>query len=387
MMPEKFKTAWAVFLSLAIVHAYACILPTYAAVKKGSDEDQIQRMESRLNEEARKLGTFQSKEAHLLTLVAELERQVADTKKETEALTLNVQEVSERLDAQKEKLEELKSVLEHTELQIGEYLRSLYKYSRRGNFRILASAHAIGELQRRIKYVGIVTQKDRKNLHSLTDRASDCQNEISKTEAAILKTESALKEKSSRLVFLETSLEEKVLLLMKIHEEKEFYETSVEELETAVEDLKRALNQTGREDLYTLDPSLNFEDCKGRLPLPFPGRIVSNRQKIGVALAKAKGVVIQADADSAVRAVFRGEVVYSGHLKGYGEVVIVNHGGRFFTVSAHLSKREKAKGDRVRGGDILGWVNDNGAGKGASMYFEVRKADRKLNPTAWLKQD
>jgi hypothetical protein len=52
-----------------------------------------------------------------------------------------------------------------------------------------------------------------------------------------------LKEKTSRLALLETSLEEKVLLLMKIHEEKEFYETSVEELETAVEDLKRALKK------------------------------------------------------------------------------------------------------------------------------------------------
>jgi septal ring factor EnvC (AmiA/AmiB activator) len=121
--------------------------------------------------------------------------------------------------------------------------------------------------------------------------------------------------------------------------------------------------------------------------LPFPGKIVNNRERTNLALAKAKGVVIQADADSAVRAVFRGEVAYSGHLKGYGEVIIVNHGGRYFTVSAHLSKREKAKGDPVQGGDILGWVNENGAGNGASMYFEVRKADRKLNPRAWLKHD
>jgi septal ring factor EnvC (AmiA/AmiB activator) len=172
MMREKFKTAWAVFLSLAIVQFSICTVSARAAVKKGSDETQIQRMESRLNEEARKLSTFRSKEAHLLNLVAELEKQVADTKKETEALTLNVREVSGRLDAQKEKLKKLKAILEQTELQIGEYLRSLYKYSRRGNFRILANAHAIGELQRRIKYVGIVTQKDRENLHSLTDRAS-----------------------------------------------------------------------------------------------------------------------------------------------------------------------------------------------------------------------
>ena len=63
----------------------------------------------------------------------------------------------------------------------------------------------------------------------------------------------------------------------------------------------------------------------------------------------------------------------------------MSHGGRFFTVSAHLTKREKIEGDQVQGGEILGWVEENGSSRGASVYFEVRKADRKLDPRAWLK--
>ncbi|MCG6878173.1 MAG: M23 family metallopeptidase [Deltaproteobacteria bacterium] len=63
------------------------------------------------------------------------------------------------------------------------------------------------------------------------------------------------------------------------------------------------------------------------------------------------------------------------------------NGKRFFTVSAHLSKREKSKGDQARGGDILGWVEQNGSKKRASVYFEVRKADKKLDPRVWLKAD
>lgn len=355
-----------------------------AAVKNASGKKQIQRVESKLSEEARKLNAFQSKEADLLTLVAKLEKQVADTRKETEALASNIRQVCERLDGQKEKLKELKSILMRTECKIGDYLVALYKYSRRGNARILANADALSELQRNIKYISIVTKKDRLQLRALTERAASHRDEIVKTEASTGVTERVVKEKTSRLAFLKTSLEEKVLLLMKIHEEKEFYETSVKELETAVEDLKQALNPIGRENLYVLDPSLKFEDCKGRLPLPIRGKVVKSR-KIGAPFSSAKGVVIQADADSAVRAVYKGEVVYSGRLKGYGEVVILNHGGRFFTVSAHLTKREKREGDRVQGGEILGWVEENGSSKGASVYFEVRKADRKLDPRAWLK--
>ncbi len=384
MMNAKLTTRCTFCLCFALVCFPAWTFLADAAEKKTSGKKQIQRVESKLSEEARKLNAFQSKEAGLLTLVAKLEKQVADTKKETEVLTSNIRRVREKLGVKKEKLKELKSVLMRTEFKISEYLIALYKYSRRGNARILANADALSELQRNIKYIGIVTKKDRLQLRALTERAAGHRDEIVKAEASTGVTERAVKKKSSRLAFLKTSLEEKVLLLMKIHEEKEFYETSVEELETAVEDLKQALNPIESENRYAIDPSLKFEDCKGKLPLPIRGKIVKNR-KIGTVFSSAKGVVIQGDADSAVRAVYRGEVVYSGRLKGYGEVVILSHGGRFFTVSAHLTKREKIEGDQVQGGEILGWVEENGSSKGASVYFEVRKADRKLDPRAWLK--
>jgi septal ring factor EnvC (AmiA/AmiB activator) len=386
-MKATFTTGWIIFLCFALTHFPAEFCLADAPVKKASKKKQIQRIESRLTEEGRKLNTFQSKEKRLLTLVAELKTQVSNIKKEMETLALNIRDIRGRVDVQKEKLKELKSILKRTELKISEYLIALYKYSRRGNPGILANADALSGLRRSIKYIGIVTEKDRLELRRLTEQASEYHDEIIKTEASIGVMEREVEGKGPRLAFLKTSVEKKVLLLMKIHEEKEFYETSVEELETAVADLKQALNPAGNENPYEIDPSLHFEDCKGRLPLPIRGKIVRNRAKIRPALSSAKGVVIQSDNDSAVRAVFKGEVAYSGRLKGYGEVVILSHGDRFFTVSAHLKKRGKAKGDQVRGGEILGWVEENGSSMGASVYFEVRKADRKLDPQVWLKID
>ncbi|MBT3260124.1 MAG: hypothetical protein HN366_27235 [Deltaproteobacteria bacterium] len=91
-----------------------------AAVKNNLEKKQIQRVESKLSEEARKLNAFQSKEAGLLTLVAKLEKQVADVKIETEVLASNIRQDRERLNGQKEKLKELKSILMRTEFKIGE---------------------------------------------------------------------------------------------------------------------------------------------------------------------------------------------------------------------------------------------------------------------------
>ena len=386
-MNATFTIGWMIFICFVLLHfpAESCLAD--APVLKDSKKKQIQRIESRLTEEGRKLNAFQSKEERLLTLVAELETQVSDIKKEMEALALNIRNIHGRMDVQKEKLKELKSILKRTELKISEYFIALYKYSRRRNPCMLANADALSDLRRSIKYIGIVTEKDRLELRRLTVQASEYHDEIIQTETSMGVKESVVKRKGVRLAFLKASLEKKILLLMKIHEEKEFYETSVEELEIAVADLKQALNPMGNKNPYEIDPLLHFEDCKGRLPLPIRGKIIKNREKIKSALSNAKGVVIQSDNESAVRAVFKGEVAYSGRLKGYGEVVILSHGDRFFTVSAHLKKRGKAKGDQVRGGEILGWVEENGFSTGARVYFEVRKADRKLDPQVWLKID
>ena len=104
MMNAKLTTRCMFCLCFALAHFPGLAFSADTAVKKASEKKQIQRVESKLSEEARKLNAFQSKEAGLLTLVAKLEKQVVDTKKETEGLTTNIRHVRGRLDAQKEKL-------------------------------------------------------------------------------------------------------------------------------------------------------------------------------------------------------------------------------------------------------------------------------------------
>ncbi len=88
-----------------------------------------------------------------------------------------------------------------------------------------------------------------------------------------------------------------------------------------------------------------------------------------------------------VKAVFPGRVDFSGTLKGYGETIIVNHGDRFFTIYAFLANRAKGKGESVKQGEALGRVV--GAAEGQMdkrLYFEVREADKALDPTRWFER-
>jgi septal ring factor EnvC (AmiA/AmiB activator) len=79
-------------------------------------------------------------------------------------------------------------------------------------------------------------------------------------------------------------------------------------------------------------------------------------------------------------------VDFSGGLKGYGEVIIINHGSRYFSISAHLSERIKQEGDLVEGGETIGWVRSKKKLGKPWLYFEMREGEKPLDVLTWLRE-
>jgi septal ring factor EnvC (AmiA/AmiB activator) len=98
-----------------------------------------------------------------------------------------------------------------------------------------------------------------------------------------------------------------------------------------------------------------------------------------------KGIYIEGPSGAEVRSIFPGRVDFSGWLKGYGQVVLINHGSRFFTVSGHLAERFKSEGDMVQAGAVIGLLGETGSLAGPRLYFEIRKEGISLDPLKWLK--
>ena len=96
-----------------------------------------------------------------------------------------------------------------------------------------------------------------------------------------------------------------------------------------------------------------------------------------------KGIFIEGT-DSEVKAVFPGRIDFSGSLKGYGEVIIISHGSRYYTISAQLSHRLKEEGEVVTSGEVVGLAAQRGKDNKARLYFEIRKAGESLDPLKWL---
>jgi len=131
----------------------------------------------------------------------------------------------------------------------------------------------------------------------------------------------------------------------------------------------------------------DFAGLKGRIPRPVPGGITGSfGQTPGPfdTYTTRHGVVFETKAGTSVKTVLDGRVIFTGWLKGYGNIIIINHGHRYYTLTGGLSGLRHGAGQWVSRGEILGVTPKGSHFKKKDIYFEIRHRGRALNPSLWL---
>ena len=121
---------------------------------------------------------------------------------------------------------------------------------------------------------------------------------------------------------------------------------------------------------------------KSRVAVPF-GRIAN--PKFPKTFLRSSGWTLDASPGTAVRAIFSGDVVYAQWLKGYGNLVVVDHGDGVFTLYGRLATGTIARGERVAIGDRVGALGESPEDEVAGLYFEIRDARASVDPALWLR--
>jgi len=137
------------------------------------------------------------------------------------------------------------------------------------------------------------------------------------------------------------------------------------------------------------DDSGPFSRLKGRLRLPVRGELVGRfgapRAAGDSGAAPSKGVFIRAAEGETVRAVAPGRVVYADWMRGFGNLLIVDHGENFLTIYGNNESLLKQTGDVVTLGDALATVGTSGGNEETGLYFELRHEGKPFDPLGWVK--
>ncbi len=129
---------------------------------------------------------------------------------------------------------------------------------------------------------------------------------------------------------------------------------------------------------------------RNSLPWPATGKVLSGfgREKdkeLGTWTVR-QGLTLGTAARAPVTAIAAGRVIFSGPFRSYGQVLIVDHGGGFFSVYGGVSDALKDKGAEVRAGEPIAHAGETKDG-GGRVYFEIRRGTEALDPAAWLEKE
>ena len=130
----------------------------------------------------------------------------------------------------------------------------------------------------------------------------------------------------------------------------------------------------------------NFAKLRGKLTRPVSGKIAANYGAKRTGSAKWQGILFRAPAGSEVSACASGTVVFSDWLRGYGNLIIIDHGNTYMSVYANNETVYKNVGDRVKQGETISTVGNSGGDDTPGLYFEIRYKGKPVNPTPWLRK-
>jgi murein hydrolase activator len=345
-------------------------------------KQQIEKIEKDLNREREQLLKFDEKEEMLLEEISHLETEIEEKRKSLKDLEEKVSSIKKDLRENQAKVNQLEKSLRELEDRLGKRLDAFYRYAKRGYIRLLATADGLDTLRKRFKYLRGLLAVDLTLLQETADLQRQYREEISSVKEKLLELDSHEKEESTRVAEVKEDIDKKVVLLMKTHKEKEFLETGVKELELASQKLRDTLIQIEKRDEKRIEIPSDFANARGKLPMPLEGRILKETDSSQGGL---KGITIEGRPGAEVRAVYAGRIDFSGSLKGYGEIVVINHGSRYFTVSARLAQTKKEEGEMVKAGEVIGSLVRTPSARDARLYFEIRKGGGNLDPLRWLK--
>ncbi|GAL12897.1 cell wall endopeptidase family M23/M37 [Vibrio astriarenae] len=123
---------------------------------------------------------------------------------------------------------------------------------------------------------------------------------------------------------------------------------------------------------------------KGKLPWPVKGKVLHRYGSKQAGQIDWKGVVIDANYGQKVNAVYPGTIVFADYLRGYGLVILLDHGKGDMTLYGFNQTLLKKEGDKVAAGEAIALAGDTGGQSQASVYFELRRNSKTYNPTSWL---
>ncbi len=321
------------------------------------------------------------KESSILENLNSLETELYKKEKELKQMEGQLSQIRERLRQTRGQIAMLNNGLERTRGELYSRLRALYKMGRTPPETLLFTSQSFPDLLKIDKYFRVILNSDARLVETYQYQVAlkeRYQEELTRDQQ---QWERNISEVGKKKAEIQSIKKEKQVLLKSIQNQKVVYQKLIKELEERAKNLQTLVQKLEREKGLLSYGKSKPENFKGKLSPPVHGKVLSLYKERG-----QNGIEIQAAMGTEIRAVLPGKVLYADWFKGFGNIVIIDHGEHVFTVSGYCSQLLKKAGEEVAQGEAIGLVGSAGSLKGPSLYFEIRHQGKTQDPMDWISQ-
>lgn len=369
------------------------------STQPGDRQTQIERYQNRqknirreIEKSRQEVETFTRQESDIIKRLEQVELDLDKSRKRVAALSREIERLDEEISNASAASEALRQRIKANEDYVARRLVAVYKMNWLGKIHLLASAETMHEFIQRKAALEHILAHDEKIRRELVKNQAELDDVLNRLEAHKAQKSELAAEHAGQIKLMAQERATRKSLLSDIRSQKTLELAAIDALTQSANELDSKIASLaatmtgGRPDNNS--PQKDFSDYKGLLIRPVEGRIISlfgpyKNPTYNITNFRS-GIEIKAEKGEPIRSVFAGKVIYADWFKGYGNMIIIDHGNNYYTVYAHLEETFKTKGDGVETGEVIATVGDTGSLVGTKLYFEVRHHGKPIDPLSWL---
>ncbi|MEF1168401.1 murein hydrolase activator EnvC [Vibrio campbellii] len=364
----------AILLTCALSATYPLTSSAASQQELKGVSSEINRQKKSLTSQEKQLNDLQKSLKNQELSISKLEREIKQTKTDLAQADQNINKLEEKI-----ALQEAQRQAQEEELK--QLLQTYYVTER-----AKANGHLLNEgveEDRISQYFQHLAKARAKVIDAITQTTQELAHNKNQLELEKAQIETLLKQQSEKRSSLASTQSQRKGTLNKIQKSIKDDKRYLAELQRNETRLKAEIAKAAKRNAVPMD---GIAKQRGKLPWPLKGRVLHNFGTKQTGQVNWKGMVLSASYGQQVKAVYPGTVVFAEYLRGYGLVVLLDHGKGDMTLYGYNQALTKKEGDKVTAGEVIALAGDTGGQDRASLYFEIRRNSEAQNPKSWLKR-
>lgn len=372
---------WSVLLAVIIYLGLSL-----SASADNHQQKELKQLKTSISSLEKKLRNQRKEKNTLQQNLEAIERDISNLNKKNRNIGKKIKAHESNLSLLKSKKNNLEERIENQRSTIAKQIQAAYKTGNEEPVKLLLNQENPEQLSRILKYYDYLLEARSKKIDQFTADIESLKITLSKIQSIKESLTDSRKELEKDQQKLANNLSKRKNTLNKLsqslqsnNQQLNQYKKQRDELETVLETVEKAAKAIAPAQDY---PS--FALSKGKLNWPVRGKLKASFGSKRSEYLRWQGWLISAKEGTNIQSVHHGRVVFSDYLRGFGLLVIVDHGDAYMTLYAHNKELLRETGDWVQSGEIVARAGNTGGLTHTALYFEVRENGKPVNPRIWL---